>query len=71
MKLKEKVLQMYVETFGSLHPEAKAQLASGFTVLGAAFALIGLYVTSLNTLIGGGIMTFGVGVIIVARAVFK
>ena len=71
MKLKDKIMLKYFQTFQSLHPEAKAQISSGFQLLGAAIFLFGLFFTKYTLPIGGGIMTFGITMIITTRILFK
>ena len=71
MKLKDKIMVKYLQTFQSLHPEAKAQISSGFQLLGAAIFLFGLFFIKYALPVGGGVMTFGVAMIITTRMLFK
>lgn len=71
LKLRDKIYMKYIQTFQSLHPDAKAQISSGFQLVGAALLLIGIFITKYSLIIGGGIATFGVGMVIATRVLFK
>lgn len=71
MKLKDKIMLKYFQTFQSLHPQAKSQISNGFQMMGAAVFLFGLFLIKYTLPIGGGMMTFGIAMIITTRILFK
>ena len=71
VKLKDKIIAKYFSTFQSLDSQAKAQISSGFQFVGVALLLIGVFLTTYSLIVGGGVATFGVGMILTARILFK
>jgi len=71
VKLKDKLLVKYFATFQNLDESAKAQLLTGFQILGLALGLIGIFLTSYSVVVGGFVFGFGVGMIVTARVLFK